>query len=217
MHDIGRTTLESEYGNEGEYFEFGNEGEYHEGESPFGEAEEAELAAELLGVTTEAELDHFIGDLIKKAGRAVGGFVRSPIGQALGQGLRGIARQALPSVGRMIGSRIGGPAGGQIGQQLAGAAGRFFGLELEGLSQEDREFEVAKQFVKLAGTACKNAVTAPAGASPQAVVSSALNAAAQQFAPGLVGGAGAAAAPGRAGKATGRWIRKGRTIMVLGV
>lgn len=31
MHDIGRTTLESEYGHEAEFFEFGNEGEYHEG------------------------------------------------------------------------------------------------------------------------------------------------------------------------------------------
>jgi hypothetical protein len=131
MHDIGRTTLESEYGHEGEYFEFGNEGE-----SPFSEAEEAELAAELLGVTTEAELNHFLGDLIGRAGRAIGGFVRSPIGQALGQGLKGIARQALPTVGRMIGSRIGGPAGGQIGSQLAGAAGRFFGLELEGSARK---------------------------------------------------------------------------------
>ena len=41
-----------------------------------------ELAAELLGVASEAELDRFLGDLIKKAGRAVGQFVKSPVGNS---------------------------------------------------------------------------------------------------------------------------------------
>ncbi|HLG13289.1 MAG TPA: hypothetical protein VJH03_02035 [Blastocatellia bacterium] len=219
MHDIGRTQLESEFGvHEGEHFEFGHEGEfYYEGESPFGEAEETELAAELLGVTTEAELDRFLGSLISKAGKAVGSFVRSPVGRALGGQLKGLAKQALPMVGKAIGGYIGGPTGGDIGGRLAGAAGRWFGLELEGLSLEDREFEVAKQFVRLAGAACKNAAATSPAVPPQAAAQAALTKAAQQFAPGLVSGAAGAPGAVAGGGKTGRWVRKGNVIMVLGV
>jgi len=38
----------------------------------FSEAETMELAGELTEITTEAELDRFLGDLISKAGRALG-------------------------------------------------------------------------------------------------------------------------------------------------
>ena len=87
MHDIDRTTYEAGFGGyESEDHEFGYEGEgegesyemygedetYGEGESPFSESEEMELAAELLNVSNEQELDQFIGKLLKKAGRAAG-------------------------------------------------------------------------------------------------------------------------------------------------
>jgi hypothetical protein len=84
-------------------------------ESPFSEAEEMELASDLLGITREAELDHFLGGLIKGAGQAVGKFVRSPTGQALGGVLTGAAKQALPT----IGSAIGGISEGRLAQGLA--------------------------------------------------------------------------------------------------
>ena len=51
-----------------------------------GEAEQMELASELLEVTNEAELDRLIGDLVGRAGQAIGRFVRSPEGQAVGGG-----------------------------------------------------------------------------------------------------------------------------------
>ena len=53
-----------------------------EGETEvFNETESMELAHELLAVTNEAELDRFLGDLIQRAGQAIGGGVRWRGGQ----------------------------------------------------------------------------------------------------------------------------------------
>jgi hypothetical protein len=187
-------------------------------ESPFNEVEEMELASELLEITDEGELNQFLGNLIKKAGRAVGTFVRTPVGRALGGMLKGAARKALPIAGRAIGTYFGGPAGGAIGGQLASKAGGLFGLELEGLSMEDQEFEVAKQFVRLAGAATKNAVFAPPTNDPQIAAKTAVATAAQKFAPGLLRGtaSGTTTFPTRRGR-SGRWIRRGRNIILLNV
>ena len=59
-----------EYGTAGETFEFGDN------EGVFSEQQELELASELLEITNEAELNQFIGSLIKKAGKAVGSAVK---------------------------------------------------------------------------------------------------------------------------------------------
>ena len=220
MHDIDRSQLESGYeAFESEQFEYafeGGPGMMGESGSPFSEAEEMELAAELLEVTNETELDHFLGSLIKRGAQAVGKFIKSPTGQALGGILKGAARQALPIVGKAVGTYFGGPAGGAIGGQVASSAGKLFGLELEGLSNEDREFEVARQVVRLAGTAAANAAAAPPTASPQSVAKTAFASAAKQFAPGMLGqGLGGSAAGG--GGKSGRWIRRGRKIILYGV
>ena len=91
-----------------ETFEFNPETETYETEwggeaEVFSEAETMELAGELLEITTEAELDRFLGDLISKAGQAVGKFVRSPIGNAVGGWLKGAAKSALPLAGGALG------------------------------------------------------------------------------------------------------------------
>src|SRR6266540_3069322 len=147
----------------------------------------------LLSVSDEAELEQFLGDLIKKAGRAVGGVIKSPVGQALG---------------------------GAFGGQLASAAGKMFGLELEGLSYEDQEFEAAKGVVRLAGAAASNAAQAEPSTPPQQVVQSALTESAQRHAPGLLSGAqpqGAARPNGAcAHKSNGRWVRRGNAIVLMG-
>jgi hypothetical protein len=179
----------------------------------FGETDEMELAAQLLEVADEAELDQFLGDLIKKAGSAIGKVVKSPIGRAIGGALKGIAKKALPIAGGALGAWVGGPLGAKIGSGLAGMAGKALGLELEGLSQEDSEFEAAKQFVRFAGHAVKNAVSSPAAVqNPMAVAKAAITEAARVHAPGLVGGMGFPA-----GGKSGRWIRRGNTIVVFGV
>ena len=169
MHDIDRTQLE--YSPELENYEF-EQYEYGETEwgaetGVFSEAETMELAAELLEVSSEAELDRFLGDLIKKAGQAAGQFIKSPVGQQLGGLLKGAAKKALPMVGSAVGGYFGGDTGAKIGSQVASTAGRIFGLELEGLSMEDQEFEAAKSFVQFAGEAAKNAAIRTTGSQSE--------------------------------------------------
>lgn len=152
------------------------------GETGLNEADELELAAELLEITNDGELDQFLGKLIRRVGRGVRSVVKSPLGRALGGVLKPLAKAALPIAGRAVGTFFGGPVGGAIGGKLASTAGQMFGLELEGLSAEDREFEVARRYVRFAGATTRNALRAPA-ANPQAVAKKAAAAAARRFAP----------------------------------
>ena len=133
--------------------------------------------------------------------------MRSPTGQALGGILKTAAKQALPIVGRGLGGYVGGSSGAQLGAQAAAAAGRMFGLELEGLSPEDKEFEIAKSFVRFAGETVKTALTARGAASPPALAKAAAAHAAVRHAPGLV----RSATP----SLSGRWVRRGRNIVVV--
>jgi hypothetical protein len=185
----------------------------------FGEADEMEFAASLLEVKDAAELDRFLGNLIRSAGRAVGGFVSSPVGQALGGILKRAARQALPVVGRAIGGHLGGVRGADMGARAAQAAGRYFGLELEGLSPEDQEFEAAKGFVRFAGEAVKNAAGAATSTPPQAVAQAAAVQAARCYAPGLLGNIPSLASADQDARPIpsrgGRWVRRGRSIVVV--
>jgi hypothetical protein len=228
MHDIDRIRLESESEMleavpfEAEQFEFA-EFETPSGETGevFGETEQMELASELLEVTSEAELDRFLGDLISRAGQAVGKFVKSPEGQAIGGLLKGAATQVLPGIGSAVGSYFGGATGAKVGGDLASAAGRAFGLELEGLSGEDREFEVARRYVTFAADAVKNLALAPAGLNPRVAANAAAVAAAKAYAPGLLsavqpGTEPQALSPLTAGR-SGRWLRRGNKIILYGI
>ena len=211
MHDMDRTraeyeTFEAFPGS----FEAESEGIFGEagggqGGGVFSEQQEMEFASQLLEVTNEQELDHFLGNLIKSAGRAVGGFIRGPVGQALGGVLKSAAQQALPIAGSAIGNLLLPGVGGAIGGQLASAAGGLFGLELEGLSNEDREFEVSRRWVQFIAEAAKNAAqAAQQGVPPLQIARQALLAAARKFAPGLLQGGilgpmGRAPVPGQPG------------------
>ncbi|MBM3141233.1 MAG: sigma-54 factor interaction domain-containing protein [Chloroflexi bacterium] len=59
-----------------------------------------DLAAELLEVTDEYELDQFLGKLIRRGARAVGKAMRSPVGRSL-------AKQLLPIAGGAVGHARG--------------------------------------------------------------------------------------------------------------
>jgi hypothetical protein len=174
------------------------------------EIDEMELAAQLLEVRDEQELDQFLGGIIRKVGSAIGKVVRSPIGRAIGGALKGVVKTALPIAGGALGTFVGGPLGTAIGSGLASAAGTALGLELEGLSPEDREFEAARQFVRFASEAVKNAASS-SSPDPVAASRSAIAAAARRFAPGLARGP-TASVPAMRG---GRWIRQGRKIVVV--
>jgi hypothetical protein len=201
--------------------------------------QELELASELLEVTSEAELDRFLASLMRGTATAASKIAQSDTGRALGGVLRNAAKQALPTVAGAIGGRLG-PGGAEWGRRAGAAAADLFGLELEGLSSEDREFELARAFIRFAQAACRNAAKAPSDAPAPAVVRAAVTSAARHHAPGLLplitgggrtgeatNGAGPPAPGGPAppsGQATGpagaaqsgRWIRRGNSIVLLG-
>jgi hypothetical protein len=159
MHDID--TIRMEYEHEGEGFNY--EGEF-EMEAPLNETEEEVLASELLGVTSEAELDQFFGKLFKRVSKGVKGvgkFLSKNAGPLAGA-LKGIAKTALPTVGAALGSAIPIPGvGTAIGGMLGNAASNMLEAELEGLNDEDREFEMAKRVVRLTGQAAKAGARRP--------------------------------------------------------
>jgi hypothetical protein len=235
MHDYDRTLLETEYPTA---FEPPDEADSDGALSP---AEELELASELLEVNSDEELEEFLGELISRATRAVTNFARSNTGRALGHMLGSafkkiepIANQALdayiqgrasrPAAG--AGARSGGGAASALSDvaedvaadaemQVGPDIGQLLGLELEGLSPEDRDFEVCRQLVRLASSAAQQASLAPPQANPDAVAQQAITAAAGEYAPGLLeqvnGG------PGGASPRSGRWVRRGHTITLYGI
>lgn len=223
MHDLDRTQLEMSpetyetyetYETEGFGFETELPGGTFEG--PFNETELNELTMELLSVQSEQELEQFIGGLFKKAGRAVGKFVRSPAGRALGGILKSAAKTALPAIGGALGSFIPIPG---VGTAIGTAAGRAIGnaLEMEGVQGEDREVEAAKKFVQVAGTAAQKVASMPPNAPPQAAAQAVRSALQQQgiAPPGGPAQGGAMRKPGP--RKTGRWFRHGRQIILVGV
>jgi uncharacterized protein (DUF697 family) len=215
MHDLDRTTLE--IGDEITNFEFPQELEFGDQESPFNEVEEAELAAELLEITDEAELDQFIGSLIKKAGKAARGLIRSPLGRHVGGLIKGAIKKGLPLAGSALGGAIAPGVGNAIGSKLGSAAGQIFGLELESAGAEEMEFEVARKLVRLAGSAVQNVAQAADTTDPKAAATAAVVAAAKTHAPGLVGAntGGGRSSNGR--PTSGRWYRRGSKIIVVGL
>jgi hypothetical protein len=202
--------LESEF--EFEDSEWSDEGEV------FSEAELIELAGELLSVESEAELDQFLGNLVRRAGRAAGKFVRSPMGQNIGRFLKGAAKKALPVVGTVVGAKFGGPLGAKIGRGVATFAANA--LELEMLEVEDQEFEGAKQFVRMGGAAVQSALAAPPNMPPQQAAQRAITTAAARFTPSLFTKGGPSSAirrrPSGRGQ-SGQWVRRGRNIILMNV
>jgi uncharacterized protein (DUF697 family) len=213
MHDIdramfelsgetGETGYETYESQEYESFEAGHEAE----------AMEMELAGRLLEVSGEEELEDFLGSLVRSATSAARSFAGSAAGQALGGVLKNAARQVLPQVGGIVGSAFGGSTGSQLGT----AAGRWLGsrFELEAISQEDREFEVARAFVRTAQDAARIAARGgqlpPVQAATQAVAT-----AAGRHLPGLVPVVMGGGLQGR--RTSGRWVRQGNRIVIYGV
>jgi hypothetical protein len=229
MHDIDQTMT----GSEDEMSELEFEGDFDDDEgifddddeleypddSPFDESEEMELAAELMEVADDEELEMFLGKVFKRIGRRARKFVRSRVGRNLKGILKKVAKRALPIAGRAAGTFFGGPAGGAIGSRLARRAGKIFGLELEGLSPEDSEFETAKGFVRFAGAAAKKAAAIPSNIPAAQAARKAVVSAAKSHAPGLLGlpGTSVMSTTAYGSKRSGRWVRRGNRIILMGV
>jgi hypothetical protein len=204
-------------------FEMEREGESWEAEGGMYEALETELAGELLEISSEQELDRFLGKLLSTAVGAGKAFLASDAGKAVGGMLKGAAKQALPQIGRAVGDLISPGAGGDVGGQLGSAAASKLGLELEGLSAEDRELEAAKAFVRFADETARIAEAAPPSVSPTAAAAHAGTVAAQHQLPGIAPLVRQLRPPGNDGgqahfgpRSAGRWARRGSTIVLFG-
>lgn len=224
MHDLDRTLRSQESEAESYDFEtqlFGEGESDYEGETfdEISEEQENELAAELLSVSDEAELDEFFRGLLKRA--------RGAIGPALKKYLIPLAKKALPIAASAVGGYFGGPAGAKIGGKIGNFATTLFETDFESMDPEVQDLEVAKSFVRFAKAAADNAAATAGRGNPTTIARNAIVKAAKVHAPGLLrprGTAGSAigAASGSAGTATrgrgtGRWIRRGNRIVLIGV
>ncbi|MEG2030885.1 MAG: hypothetical protein RR376_09590 [Janthinobacterium sp.] len=176
----------------------------------FGEEEELQLAMELLGVSSEAELDQFLGNVFKsvwKGVKKVGAGI-AKVAKPLGGALKAVAKTALPFVGGALGSMIPIPGvGTALGTALGRAASSALELEMEAGAPADRELEMARRFVRIAGQAARLAADGDGSAR---AVESALTRALHQQLPHF-----RSAAPQQE-EESGRWRRRGNRIVVMG-
>jgi hypothetical protein len=138
----------------------------------FSDAEEAELALELLQVTSETQFDRFLGNLFKK----VWGGGIAPVGLKVTGPLRGllktVASKALPSLATAATTSFG-PTNNAIAENLGSLVSRALEAEVAAPIGANRDlekcrqlFEKHRQFVRLAGTAATAAAAAPTGVNP---------------------------------------------------
>jgi len=138
----------------------------------FGGTEKLELASDLLEVSSEAQLDRVLTDLISRVGQAVGKLFSAPARCAIGRLLKGPAKRVLSGI--------------ELGRDAVSDAGRYFGLELEGLSNEDREFEIARHYIDFAGAAVRNLTLTSTSRDSRTAADAAIVEAAKTYAPGLL-------------------------------
>lgn len=135
------------------------------------ETDETEQAAELLDAAQRRGISAWLADRLRGAASASGRATNPVVQAELIRWLERAARLALP---------VSNPAS----HDAAAKAERFFGIELEGLSAEDQEFEIARRFVQLTTEAARRAASAPATWPAAAAARRAIAQAAQRHAPG---------------------------------
>lgn len=172
----------------------------------FSEAEAEQLAAELLSVASEGELEDFLGNLFKRIGRGL-----AKVGKAVLPALKSVAKVALPIAGKAAGAFLGGPVGGAIGGQAGSIVSQLI-KEAETSGSGDQEFEVAKRYVQFAGRVARNLSQTPPGQDAYMAARTAM----KRAMPGAVSQM-VLPAPGPQGPATGRWMQQGKNIVLVGV
>jgi hypothetical protein len=184
-------------------------------ESPFNEVDETELAEELLSVGNEQEVDHFFGKVFRRAagrgrGRRRGRHRRGAPRRmrALGGFAKRFARKALPKIAAFAGGPIGGAI---LGSATDALMGRLLGeLQQEHVDSEDQEFEMARRVVRVAGSAANRAMSIDPRLDPVTAAKRAMVGAMRRQ-------VASRRSRGGAHTRSGRWIRRGRKIVLLGV
>jgi hypothetical protein len=143
-----------------------------------------EQASRLLDVTNETQLEAYLRRLIDEVARRSGRALPAKAAQAVLAVVKKTAEQTLPTLAPAFGRGDG--LASRLGSSPVATAARVYGLELEGLSAEDRDFEIARQLVQFAESAAHRAASSPAAAPDAAAVHAAVEGAAREFAPGLL-------------------------------
>jgi len=198
------------------------------------EMEENELAYELLNVQSEAELDYFLGKLLKKAWGGAKKLYNSPVGQAIkGQvvsGLKSVGRQALPSLGAKIGGYIGGQTGSDWGNKAGSWIADRYLNEYE--AEYENELPLARKLIRTARQTAGHIAQQAQYGQPvsRRHVHGILSQAARQNFPGLLWAARGAGAmmqetdeptpppmPEQQAQNSGTWYRQGNQLILTGV
>jgi len=230
MHDLDRQQLEQ---NEQQRLL----GEYAIGELT--ETQEMELASQFLEITSEAELEEFLGDLFKRATAAAGDafaaagraynsdLVQKSVIPALRSAARdfgptavgSVSNYLLPGTGALVAARAQQVADRRLADPMP-TADQVLKEELEGLSGEDREFEIARRYIRFAIDALQRALQAPPRVPKPVAAEIAVSEAARTHVPGLVPFVpqlvreASSDAGSNGGADGGRWFRQGSSIVV---
>jgi hypothetical protein len=207
-------------------FEYADEFEYSDeySDEMSNETDDETLAYELLAAESDQELDQFLGGLVRRAAAGARRFISSPQGKQIGSdfrdGIKAFGRKMIPSLGRntggYFGERYGGPKGGQYGSRAGHNVGKWaldrLGWDEEMMTPDQMELEVAKKVVQVAKTAANAAVNAAQAkkGNPRAIVHAAINSAARRV---LNSPSGKKSSGSRQ---SGRWVRRGSKIVILG-
>lgn len=155
------------------------------------ETMELEFAQELLEITSEAELEEFLGKLFRKVAKGAKSFASSGVGKAIGGVLRKVAKTALPTVGAALGSMVAPGVGTAIGGKLGSMASSLLEAEeLESMSEAEAELEAARRYVRWAAGTVRNGMRAPRGVAPRTAARAAAVSSARRYAPALLSPAG---------------------------
>jgi hypothetical protein len=175
--------------------------------SALNETQEIELALELLEVGNEADLEQFLGKLIRRVGKIGKGLLKPLAGV-----LKPLAKVAMPFIGGALGSFIPIPGvGTALGTALGGAVSKALEVEFEGMDREMAELERAQRFVRMAADVAQRLQATGNGSWSDSEVQSALLDAARRHLPMLQ--PPQAPMQGNAG----RWVRRGSQIQVQGI
>lgn len=225
---------DTETGDEEEFAAFGElEGvddepadeNFESGEPPYDEEAygyglEDALAYELMTVSDEAEMEEFLGKLMSSAARKFKKLGRAALPRLLPilKGPAGsLLKGAMPLLGSALGSAVPGAGtllGGMAGQRL----GQLLGGQMEDASDDEARVDLSRKLVNTVSDAVDRAVQDPrSGAEPVSAARDAFVGAIQANLPpgvrrALAGGKGSGA-----GAQSGRWVRRGRKIILLDV
>ncbi|MDO7847528.1 hypothetical protein Q5H92_14255 [Hymenobacter sp. M29] len=162
-------------------------------------------------------LPQLAGQYGGQAGAALGGRA----GAALGGRLGPLGARAGQWAGRKAGGYAGSAAGNWVGTQagnlLADNAKKVFGLELEALSPENQELEIARAYVRFARDVARRshrALRRNPRLRPGALGRQVLTASAPYYAPGLLDGGLQLSGPARRARC-GQWERGADGTVVL--